>query len=160
MGPVAGPRQFQGISDAIALASKEGAVKRTGGPATGDLAERGWFIRPTVFTGVTPDMELFREEVFGPVVAVTQFDTIEDALSLANNSAYGLSSALFTNDLAAARKYINGIEAGMAHVNVHTGFKLPALPFGGWKNSGCGLPENGRPGLEFFLEMKAVYVKS
>lgn len=160
MGPVAGPKQFQGISAAIALAEKDGARKRTGGPATGDLGAQGYFIRPTVLTGVTPEMAAFREEIFGPVISISAFDTLDDALALANNSAYGLSSALFTNNLAAARKYIDEIEAGMAHVNIHTGFKQPALPFGGWKESGCGLPENGRPGLEFFLDMKAVYVKA
>jgi acyl-CoA reductase-like NAD-dependent aldehyde dehydrogenase len=71
-----------------------------------------------------------------------------------------LSSAIFTRDVAASMQYINEIEAGMAHVNIHTGFKDPGLPFGGWKESGFGLPENSRTGLEFFVEYKSVYIKS
>jgi aldehyde dehydrogenase (NAD+) len=105
-------------------------------------------------------MWVFRTEVFGPVLAVTKFGTLEEALRLANNSLYGLSSALFTRDLAAAMRYINEIAVGMAHVNIHTGFKVPGLPFGGWKESGFGPPENSRTGLEFFVDLKAVYLRT
>jgi aldehyde dehydrogenase (NAD+) len=160
MGPVAGLKQFNDISAAVANARKTGARQATGGPAPRELADKGYFILPTVFTEVKRDSALFREEIFGPVLAVMPFGTLDEALELANDSAYGLSSSLFTNDLAAANEYIDRIEAGMAHVNIHTGFKLPALPFGGWKESGFGPPENGRNGLEFFVETKAVYIKS
>ena len=156
MGPVAGPEQFRAITAAIDQAKTEGARLLTGEP--GDAS--GYYIRPTVFGGVTPAMALFRTEVFGPVLAVTRFASLDEALTLANDSIYGLSSAIFTRDVAAAMRYVNGIEAGMAHVNIHTGFKDPGLPFGGWKESGCGLPENSRTGLEFFVDHKAVYVKS
>jgi aldehyde dehydrogenase (NAD+) len=159
MGPVAGERQYAAICAAIERAVAEGARLRTGGRLAGPLGERGYFIRPTVFDGVTEKMALFRDEVFGPVLAVTPFESLDDALRMANNSVYGLSSAMFTRDPAAARRYIDSIEAGMAHVNVHTGFKKPALPFGGWKDSGFGLPENSTCGLEFFVDRKAVYVK-
>lgn len=155
MGPVAGRQQYENICAAIERAAAEGARMVTGGPVEG---AQGYFIRPTVFAGVTPAMSVFREEIFGPVVAATAFDDLDEALALANDSEYGLSSAIFTQDLSAAQRYIREIEAGMAHVNVHTGFKLPALPFGGWKMSGHGLPENGRTGLEFFVERKAVYI--
>jgi len=157
MGPVAGPAQFEAVTEAIAGAEAEGAWRLTGGPAPDD---GGYFIRPTVFAGVTPAMSLFRTEVFGPVLAVTEFGSLDDALRLANDSPYALSSALYTRDVAAAMRYINDIEAGLAHVNIHTGFKDPGLPFGGWKESGFGLPENSRTGLEFFVDLKAVYVKS
>ncbi len=156
MGPVAGPEQFQNITVAITQAQSQGANLLTGG--TGDPA--GYFIRPTVFANVTPDHALFRDEVFGPVLAATKFSTLDEALKLANQSIYGLSSGIFTRDVDAAMKYIQQIEAGMAHVNIHTGFKDPGLPFGGWKESGFGLPENGRTGLEFFVEFKSVYIKS
>jgi len=156
MGPVAGPQQFEDISRAIVQAQDEGACMVTGASA-GD--PQGYFIRPTVFTEVRTDMSVFRDEIFGPVLAVCQFDSLETALDLANNSIYGLSSAIFTKSLATAKKYIDGIEAGLAHVNVHTGYKEPSMPFGGIKESGAGLPENGRTGLEFFVDQKAVYVR-
>ena len=84
---------------------------------------------------------------------------LDDALDLANNSSYGLSSALFTRDVATAHRYVDEIEAGLAHVNMNSGFKDPSLPFGGWKQSGFGQPENDRTGLEFFLNRKAVYFR-
>jgi aldehyde dehydrogenase (NAD+) len=70
-----------------------------------------------------------------------------------------LSSAIFTKDLGTAKKYIDGIEAGLAHVNIHTGYKEPSMPFGGIKQSGAGLPENSQTGLEFFVDRKAIYLK-
>jgi aldehyde dehydrogenase (NAD+) len=92
-------------------------------------------------------------------IDLSTFDTLEEALRLANDSCYALSSGIFTKDIEAARRYIAEIEAGLAHVNIHTGFKHPALPFGGWKESGFGLPENSQSGLEFFVNRKAVYIK-
>lgn len=160
MGPVAGPDQYKSICKAIDQAKAEGARMVTGGPATGELGERGYFIRPTVFADVSPGMAIFREEIFGPVLAVSTFDTLDQALQLANDSCYALSSAIFTRDINAAQKYVAEIDAGLAHVNIHTGFKHPALPFGGWKESGFGLPENSQTGLEFFVDRKAVYIKS
>jgi len=160
MGPVAGPDQYKGISKAIDQAKSEGARLVTGGVATGELGEKGYFIRPTVFADVNREMTVFREEIFGPVLAVSTFDTLDQGLKLANESVYALSSGIFTKDIDAAQKYVADIEAGLAHVNIHTGYKHPALPFGGWKESGFGLPENSQTGLEFFVDRKAVYIKS
>ena len=156
MGPVAGPQQFGDIRNAICRAQTDGARMVAGSDAA---ASQGYFIRPTVFTGVRCDMELFREEIFGPVLAVSEFDSIDDALKMANESIYGLSSAIYTSDIRAARRYIDGIEAGLAHVNVHTGYKEPSMPFGGVKQSGAGLPENSESGLEAFVDRKAVYLR-
>jgi len=156
MGPVAGPDQFRDISKAIEQAKADGATMVAGSqPADA----KGYFIRPTVFTNVKTDMSLFRDEVFGPVIAVCEFSTLDEAIELANNSIYGLSSAIFTRNLSSAKKYVDGIEAGLAHVNVHTGYKEPSMPFGGVKQSGAGLPENSTTGLEFFVDQKAVYVR-
>ena len=119
----------------------------------------GYFIRPTVFTSVQRDMGVFRDEIFGPVLAVSEFDSLDEALEVANDSIYGLSSAIYTTDIRAARRYIDGIEAGLAHVNVHTGYKEPSMPFGGVKQSGAGLPENSESGLEAFVDRKAVYLR-
>jgi alpha-ketoglutaric semialdehyde dehydrogenase len=157
MGPVAGPQQYQDIRSAICRAQKDGARMIAGGDA--GIPPDGYFIRPTVFTDVRHDMEMFREEIFGPVLAVTEFDSLDEALDLANNSFYGLSSSIYTTDIRAAKRYIDGIEAGLAHVNVHTGYKEPSMPFGGVKQSGAGLPENSESGLEAFVDRKAVYLR-
>lgn len=156
MGPVAGPQQFEDIRAAIRRAQSDGARMIAGG--TAGVSPDGYFIRPTVFVDVKPEMPLYRDEIFGPVLAVMEFDSLDEALTLANDSIYGLSSAIYTSDLAAARRYIDGIEAGLAHVNVHTGYKEPSMPFGGVKQSGAGLPENSESGLEFFVDRKAVYL--
>ncbi len=157
MGPVAGPQQYQDIRSAICKAQTDGAQMIAGGDA--GVPPDGYFIRPTVFTGVRPDMGIFREEIFGPVLAVSEFESLDEALEMANNSIYGLSSAIYTSDLRAAKHYIDSIEAGLAHVNVHTGYKEPSMPFGGVKQSGAGLPENSESGLEAFVDRKAVYLR-
>jgi len=157
MGPVAGPQQYRDIRNAMCRAQTDGARMVAGGDA--GMPPDGYFIRPTVFTGVRCDMELFREEIFGPVLAVSEFDSLDEALNVANDSIYGLSSAIYTKDVRAARQYIDGIEAGLAHVNVHTGYKEPSMPFGGVKQSGAGLPENSDSGLEAFVSRKAVYLR-
>ena len=135
----------------------DGAQMIAGGDA--GVPPDGYFIRPTVFIGVRCDMEIFREEIFGPVLAVSEFDSLDEALDVANNSIYGLSSAIYTTDIRAAKRYIDGIEAGLAHVNVHTGYKEPSMPLGGVKQSGAGLPENSESGLEAFVDRKAVYLR-
>jgi aldehyde dehydrogenase (NAD+) len=159
MGPVAGSQQHHDISAAIRQAQADGARMVAGAAEPPKGIPDGYFIRPTVFVDVTPEMALFQEEIFGPVLAVCEFDSLGEALELANNSVYGLSSAIFTRDLSAARSYIDGIEAGLAHVNIHTGYKEPSMPFGGVKCSGAGLPENSQSGLEFFVDRKAVYLR-
>jgi acyl-CoA reductase-like NAD-dependent aldehyde dehydrogenase len=157
MGPVAGPQQYRDIRAAMCKAQAEGARMVAGAESGG--SSDGYFIRPTIFTGVRCDMEIFREEIFGPVLAVSEFDSLDEALTIANDSIYGLSSAIYTRDIGAARRYIDGIDAGLAHVNVHTGYKEPAMPFGGVKQSGAGLPENSESGLEAFVNRKAVYLR-
>ena len=161
MGPVAGPQQYTDVCAAIRTAQADGARLVVGGetgPTTAG-SPRGYFIRPTVFVDVHPGMRVCQDEIFGPVLAVSEFGSLEEALDLANHSIYGLSSAIFTKDLGAARRYVDVIEAGLAHVNLHTGYKEPSMPFGGFKQSGAGLPENSRSGLEFFLDRKAVYMR-
>ena len=156
MGPVAGAKQHDDIAAAIRQARHDGACLAAGEDHA-SLPADGYFVRPTVLTHVTTQMPAFRDEIFGPVLAVCEFDSLDDALELANNSIYGLSSAIYTTSAATADAYISGIEAGLAHVNVHTGYKEPSLPFGGVKQSGAGLPENSETGLEFFVSRKAVY---
>ena len=156
MGPVAGPQQFADVRAAIRQAMADGA-RCAAGAGTSPIPDDGYFVRPTVLTHVTPEMPAFRDEIFGPVLAVCEFATLDEALGLANSSIYGLSSAIYTSNADTAAAYVDGIEAGLAHINVHTGYKEPSLPFGGTKQSGAGLPENSDTGLEFFLDRKAVY---
>jgi alpha-ketoglutaric semialdehyde dehydrogenase len=159
MGPVAGPQQHKDVTAAIRQAVADGARLAAGADTTSlpGLPADGYFVRPTVLTGVTPEMPAFRDEIFGPVLAVCEFGSLDEALALANDSVYGLSSAIYTSSASTAAAYVDGIEAGLAHVNVHTGYKEPSLPFGGIKQSGAGLPENSETGLEFFVDRKAVY---
>jgi aldehyde dehydrogenase (NAD+) len=159
MGPVAGPQQYADVTAAIERAKAEGATLVAGESPAGAGSGQGYFIRPTVFAGVEPRMGVFRDEIFGPVLAVSEFSSIDEALRIANDSIYGLSSAIFTRDLASARRYVDEIDAGLAHVNIHTGYKEPSMPFGGLKQSGAGLPENSQSGLEFFVDRKAVYMR-
>ena len=161
MGPVAGPQQYADVTAAIGRAKAEGArlVAGGGSPAGAESQPQGYFIRPTVFADVEPGMRVFRDEIFGPVLAVSEFSSLDEALRIANDSIYGLSSAIFTRDLASARRYVDEIDAGLAHVNIHTGYKEPSMPFGGFKQSGAGLPENSQSGLEFFVDRKAVYMR-
>jgi aldehyde dehydrogenase (NAD+) len=158
MGPVAGPKQFDAVRAAIRLAQAEGARLLAGAVPLPDSPE-GYFIRPTVLGDVTPRMTAFHEEIFGPVLSICEFGSLDEAIELANDSMYGLSSAIFTTSLSTARSYIDNIDAGLAHVNVHTGYKEPWMPFGGVKQSGCGVPENSETGLEFFVDRKAVYLR-
>ncbi|MCX6986090.1 MAG: aldehyde dehydrogenase family protein [Lentisphaerae bacterium] len=157
IGPVAGESQYRNILKYIDIAKAEGCELLCGGGPVNGLSDEGYFIHPTVFNNVAPDKTIFREEVFGPVVGITAYGDFDEALQLANDSEYGLSSSLYTNDISHALKYSQTVETGMAHINVHTGYKDPRFPFGGWKNSGNGRPENGKYGIEFFTETKAVY---
>jgi aldehyde dehydrogenase (NAD+) len=162
MGPVAGPQQYHDICAAIHKACADGARMIAGGDLRASASQntQGYFVRPTVFADVRSDMAVFQDEIFGPVLAVCEFDSLDEALNMANHSIYGLSSAIFTKDLRAAMTYIDTIEAGLAHVNIHTGYKEPSMPLAGVKQSGAGLPENSETGLEFFVGRKAVYLRA
>jgi aldehyde dehydrogenase (NAD+) len=126
---------------------------------TGGAFDRGCFLEPTVFTGVTPGMRIAREEIFGPVLSVIEVADFEEAVAVANDVEFGLASSIYTSDLRRAFTFIERTEVGLAHVNLMTALKEPQLSFGGIKKTRFGVPEAGRTGLEFFTEHKVVYVK-
>ena len=161
MGPVCGEAQVNSILSDIKKGKSEGAKIIFGGNQlkTGDY-KTGCFIEPTIFTDVTPDMHIAREEIFGPVLSVIAVDNFEQALEVANNIKYGLSSSIFTNDLQKAHMFIEQTDVGMTHVNMSTAYKEPQLSFGGVKLSGFGIPEAGHTGIEFFTEHKVIYIKN
>ncbi len=159
MGPLVDAAALERVLGYIEGAKKEGAALACGGSRlmNGDL-EHGFFVAPTVFTGVTPAMTLWREEVFGPVLGVAAYVDFDEAINLANDTAYGLSASLVTNDLARAMRYVKAIQAGLVHVNSATVGAACHVPFGGYKESSSGSREQGSEALEFFTQIKTVYL--
>ncbi len=160
MGPVCGKGQLTGVLDYIQKGKDQGARLTIGGSQINDneLA-RGCFIEPTIFTEVTPDMTVAQEEIFGPVLSVIRAADFDQAVEIANHVQFGLSSSVYTKDLQKALTFVERTEVGLTHVNIPTAFKEPQLSFGGVKRSGCGLPEAGDTGVEFFTEHKVTYIK-
>jgi aldehyde dehydrogenase (NAD+) len=158
VGPQVNASQVETSNKYVDIALAEGAkLLLGGGPLTdGDYA-KGTFFAPTIFGGVTPAMRLAREEVFGPVVALIEFDTFEQGIEIANSIDYGLSSALYTKDLNRAFTAIRDLEAGITYINAPTIGAEVHLPFGGVKHTGNGHRE-GLGALDFFTTWKAVYV--
>jgi alpha-ketoglutaric semialdehyde dehydrogenase len=160
MGPCVDANRLREVLAYITVAREEGARLLTGGQVLeGEPWARGYYVAPTIFTDVTPDMRLFREEVFGPVLAITEAQDYTHALKLANDCVFGLSSSIFTRDLNAAMRFTRESEVGMVHVNVNTTYSEPHLPFGGCKDSGFGGREAGWEAIEFYTEWKTVYIE-
>lgn len=160
LGPVCGITQLESVLGHIESARADGAGLVTGGERCGATGLRhGCFIQPTLFDGVEADMRIASDEVFGPVLAVMRVPDYAAGLRLANAVPYGLSSSIFTADLARALDFVERSEVGLTHVNLHSAHKEPQHCFGGYKNSGFGLPEAGASGIAFFQEEKAVYIR-
>ena len=152
IGPLIRTSQCKMIDRKIKEAVAAGARVLTGGSYEGN------FYQPTVVADVTPSMAAFRDELFGPVAAVSRAETADHALALANNSSYGLSSAVLTNDLQLAMRFALELEAGMVHLNGPTVHDEPTVPFGGVKDSGSGR-EGGRWSVEEMTEVKWVTIQ-
>lgn len=156
-GPLVSKAQYQRVLDYVKIGTSEGATLAAGGkPLSLNTEGTGFFLEPTVFTNVKPNMRIFREEIFGPVVAIIPFKTEEEAISLANDSTYGLGSAVFTTNLERAHRVAGEIEAGMVWINSSQDCDT-RIPFGGVKQSGIGR-ELGEAGLEAYSQVKAIHV--
>lgn len=155
-GPQISKAQFDRILEYVKIGKEEGAILEAGGNACKNLGGKGFYIEPTVFSGVMDGMRIFQEEVFGPFAVISSFETEEEAISRANNSTYGLGSAIFTQDIAKAHKAARKIEAGMVWINSSNDIDCK-IPFGGVKQSGIGR-ELGEAALEAYTNKKAVHV--
>ena len=153
LGPVVSQLQYDKIQRLIEAGIQEGAELVTGGPGRPDGLNRGYYVRPTVFANVRPEMAIAREEIFGPVLSILPYASEEDAIRMANDTVYGLAAYVQSGDLSRARKVAAQMRAGTVQVN-YPAFDI-AAPFGGYKQSGNGR-EWGEFGLEEFLETKAV----
>jgi aldehyde dehydrogenase (NAD+) len=153
LGPVINATQFEKIQRLIQAGIDEGAELVTGGPGRPENLNRGYYVRPTVFAGVTNDMTIAREEIFGPVLSILPYKDEEEVIRLANDTIYGLAAYVQSSDIDHARKVAAQMRAGNVHLNYPMGDT--AAPFGGYKQSGTGR-EYGKWGMEEFLETKAV----
>jgi len=157
VGPVTTEAQLDKILGHIADATAAGATCVLGGRRAGDPAcGTGWFVEPTIFTGVRPDARLARQEVFGPVLAVMPFDDEDEAVALANATDYGLAAGIWTRDLNRAHRTARAVEAGSVWVNTYR-TSAPMTPFGGYKRSGLGR-EGGAEAIRQFLEVKSIWI--
>jgi aldehyde dehydrogenase (NAD+) len=153
MGPVVSKQQMETVLSYIESGKRDGARLVAGGSRIGS---KGYFVEPTIFDGVTNKMKIAREEIFGPVLSVIPFKSVEDGLAEGNGTTYGLAAAVWTRDVAKALKAARAIRAGTVWVNAYNLYDA-ALPFGGFKESGFGR-EMGSAGLEQYTEVKSVWV--
>jgi aldehyde dehydrogenase (NAD+) len=153
IGPMVSQKQWERVQRYIRVGIDEGARLIAGGEGRPEGIAKGWFVRPTVFSDVTNDMTIAREEIFGPVLSIITYRDTEEAIAIANDTNYGLQAYVFSADGQRAREVASRIDAGRVLVN--TLAHEPAAPFGGFKQSGIGR-EYGAYGLEAFLEPKAV----
>jgi aldehyde dehydrogenase (NAD+) len=161
MGPIVDAEQMKSVSDGVEQAKGDpqcgklilGGVRETSG-----ALEKGYFYPPTIFDHVDPNSFLAQEELFGPVLAITRVKTFEEALAAANNCPYGLSSSVYSKNSDLIFRFLEHIETGITHVNSPTMGGEAQLPFGGVKATGVGMREMGTEGVEFFTEVKTVYI--
>nr|WP_232233805.1 aldehyde dehydrogenase family protein [Bacillus sp. J33] len=160
IGPLANEKQLKNVLKYIEYGKEDGAELVYGGEQlTSGAYENGFFVQPAIFTNVKPNHRIAKEEIFGPVIAVIEVDTYEKAIAIANDVDYGLSASIVTNNLQVANQFTKDIQAGTVKVNRTTTGNLINAPFGGLKQSSTAtFRESGRVGLEFFTQVKTVYI--
>ncbi len=159
VGPCINEKQRETVHYFVEVGQKEGAKIIAGGSfATGGVLDKGWFYKPTIFVDVTPEMRIAKEEIFGPVLSVIRTKSLDESISILNNTVYGLSLSIYTRDVNRAFVAVRDIKAGITYVNVPTIGAEAHLPFGGVKQTGNGHREGGWTVYDFFTEWKAVYV--
>ncbi|HXY02190.1 MAG TPA: aldehyde dehydrogenase [Terriglobales bacterium] len=159
VGPVTTQQQFQKILGYIEIAKKEGAELVMGGiPSNRSECGKGWFVEPTIFTGVTNRMRIAQEEVFGPVLSVIKFKDEDEAVAIANDSRFGLGSGVWTSDIGRAHRMAERIQAGTVWVNCYRAVSFMS-PFGGYKDSGLGR-ENGIDAIREYQQTKSVWINT
>jgi acyl-CoA reductase-like NAD-dependent aldehyde dehydrogenase len=156
MGPVVSAQQLQTVLGYVEAGRQEGATLAAGGERVRVGDGRGYFLQPTVFTGVNNGMRIAREEIFGPVLSVIPFKDADDAVAQGNETFYGLAAAVWTRDVGKALRMARSLRAGTVWVNAYNLYDA-ALPFGGYKESGFGR-ELGQAGLDLYTEVKSVWV--
>jgi alpha-ketoglutaric semialdehyde dehydrogenase len=159
VGPLVSQTQLQRVQDYLEIARREGAKVLIGGAvASQEKLKHGYFFQPTILDKVQPDSRIAREEIFGPVVALLEVHSFEEAIAVLNDTPYGLSSSIYTQDVNRAFRAMRDIEAGITYINGPTIGAEVHLPFGGVKQTGNGHREAGSTALDIFTEWKTVYV--
>ncbi|KAH7443779.1 hypothetical protein KP509_02G050400 [Ceratopteris richardii] len=153
-GPQVDQAQFEKIMHYIALGKEEGAKLMVGGKRHGS---KGMFVEPTIFADVKDDMSILQDEIFGPVMCVSKFKTVEEVIERANGTRYGLAAGVMTKDIDVANQVTRALKAGTLWINMYNIID-PSLPFGGYKMSGFGR-ENGIEGLKGYMQTKSVMTK-
>jgi aldehyde dehydrogenase (NAD+) len=157
MGPLVSAQQLKTVEQYVEVGKKEGAKVVTGGKRPAGLP-RGFFMEPTIFDQVRPEHRIAREEIFGPVLSVIRVEDYEEAIAASNASDYGLTSSIYTNDAGRIFDFCERIQTGMVHVNSPTVGGEAQIPFGGMKSSGVGEREQGPTALDFYTDVKVVYI--
>lgn len=159
IGPATTEAQYEKVQEYYRIAKEQGATAIVGGDLPDDPELRGgFFVNPTVYTNVTRDMRIAREEIFGPVLSILPFDDEEEAIEIANETAYGLAAGIWTQDIGRAHRVANRIDAGQVYVNEWVTGGPVEMPFGGFKQSGYGR-EKGIEALQHYTQVKCVSIK-